>query len=427
MPLTAHATLGPLFGRGCPGAGMAERLRAANPLATAGQRRWLAVALSLLVAITVALPLLHHRSATAADAVAGRPSTDGTLLLPAMKPAGIGRRDLYRRLEPVPAALAAAKRIQLGVHLENAYNLSIPDQTFMADGWYWLEWPEAVQQQIEAETIDPDAMVELVNNIIGYDFSVEPDNPKPLKRPDGTYYQLFRFSGSFYIDDLNLRRSPFNQLSLPLLFETRPQSFAVDGATPVLLVPGPDRDGLVGAYASIKGYQEVGVNVQPLIHTYPTDFGDSKTHDFAMTELRLYYRIPWFTAFLQWVMPLLIVMAVVFMAPSLEGTLGELRLAIPSTALLTLVVMQQTYQAELPPLPYLTFLDIIYGYCYLVSIALFVLFVWGTNAHAKADAEVDSDPAAMAVRRQLIDRADQRFQVVSLVGMGAVLLLAYLF
>gem|GEM_PF-6516497 len=39
-----------------------------------------------------------------------------------------------------------------------------------------------------------------------------------------------------------------------------------------------------------------------------------------MTELRVFYRIPWFTAFLQWVMPLLIVMAVVFLAPSLEGS-----------------------------------------------------------------------------------------------------------
>jgi hypothetical protein len=75
-------------------------------------------------------------------------------------------------------------------------------------------------------------------------------------------------------------------------------------------------------------------------------------------------------------------MAVVFLAPSLEASLGELRLAIPSTALLTLVVMQQTYQAELPPLPYLTFLDIIYAYCYLIAIAQFVLFVWGINVLA---------------------------------------------
>jgi hypothetical protein len=404
---------------------MAERLRSSGSTPTPGRGRWLRSLLGLLLTLGLAIALLHHGPAGAGDGRSSLKPGDGLLQPPAMQPQPVRRRDLYRRLEPVPPALAAAPRIRLGVHLENAYNLSIPDQTFMADGWYWLEWPEAVQQRIEAEKIDPDQLVELVNNIIGYDFNVEADNPEPLERPDGSYYQLFRFSGSFYIDDLNLRRSPFNQLSLPLLFETRPQSFAVDGTQPVLLVPEGNQEGLVGAYASIKGYQEVGVNIQPLVHSYSTDFGDSSTHDFAMTELRVFYRIPWFTAFLQWVMPLLIVMAVVFLAPSLEGSLGELRLAIPSTALLTLVVMQQTYQAELPPLPYLTFLDIIYGYCYFISIALFVLFVWGTNVHATAEADPSTEAAAAI--RQRVDRADRRFQVISLIGLALVLVLAYLF
>jgi hypothetical protein len=248
-----------------------------------------------------------------------------------------------------------------------------------------------------------------------------------------------------------MRRSPFNQISLPLLFETRPQSFAVDGEDPVLLVPAANREGLVGAYASIRGYQEVGVNIQPLIHTYPTDFDDRSTHAFSMTEMRVFFRIPRFTAFLQWLLPLLIVMAVVFLAPSLEASLGELRLAIPSTALLTLVVMQQTYQAELPPLPYLTFLDIIYAYSYLIAIAQFVLFVWGINALAAVEAAISKEtaisneaadsnqtsvsnetadqaaPAAEWMLRRRIDLADRRFQQISLAGLGAALILAYLF
>jgi len=403
---------------------MVERPRISAPQPVAARGRWLRSLLALLLTLGLAIPLLHHGAAGAGDGRSTLKSGDPLLHPPTMQPKPVSRRDLYRRLEPETPAMAAAPRIRLGVHLENAYNLSIPDQTYMADGWYWLEWPEAVQQRIEAEKIDPDQLVEVVNNIIGYDFNVETDNAEPLERPDGGRYQLFRFSGSFYIDDLNLRHSPFNQLSLPLLFEIRPQSFAADGEKPVLLVPEANVEGLVGAYASIKGYQEEGVNIQPLIHSYPTDFGDRSTQDFAMTELRIFYRIPWFTAFLQWLMPLFIVMAVVFLAPSLEGSLGELRLAIPSTALLTLVVMQQTYQAELPPLPYLTFLDILYGYSYVVSIALFVLFVWGINVLAAAGG--DPTPAAAVATRQRIDRADQRFQVISLIGMAVVLVLASL-
>jgi hypothetical protein len=411
---------------------MAERLRGISPQSPAHRPRWLASLLALLLSLGLAFPLLHHGAARAGDGRTTLKPGEGHRP-PAMQPKPVRRRDLYRRLEPIPPELAAAPRIRLGVHLENAYNLSTPNQTYMADGWYWLEWPEAVQQRIEAEKIDTDAMVELVNNIIGYDFSVESENPEAQLRPDGSRYKLFRFSGNFYIDDLNMRRSPFNQLSLPLLFETRPQSFAVDGEDPVLLVPEANQEGLVGAYASIKGYQEVGVNIQPLIHTYPTDFDDRSSRAFSMTELRVFYRIPRFTAFLQWLLPLLIVMAIVFLAPSLEGSLGELRLAIPSTALLTLVVMQQTYQAELPPLPYLTFLDIIYAYCYLIAIVQFVLFVWGINVLAAAETAVSNEtadqaaPAAELMLRRRIDLADSRFQQISLAGLVAVLILAYFF
>jgi len=421
---------------------MADRLRGVFPQSPAHRPRWPASLLALLLSLGLAVLLLHHGAAGAGDGRATLKPGEGRQP-PAMQPQPVLRRDLYRRLEPIPPELAAAPRIRLGVHLENAYNLSIPDQTYMADGWYWLEWPEAVQQRIEAEKIDPDQLVEVVNNIVGYDFNVKADNSEPQLRADGSRYQLFRFSGHFYIDDLNMRRSPFNQLSLPMLFETRPQSFAVDGENPVLLLPSANREGLVGAYASIRGYQEVGVNIQPLIHTYPTDFDDRSTHAFSMTEFRVFYRIPRFTAFLQWLLPLLIVMAVVFLAPSLEASLGELRLAIPSTALLTLVVMQQTYQAELPPLPYLTFLDIVYAYCYVIAIAQFVLFVWGINVLAAAETAISNqkavsnetafsqetaDQAAPAVEwmlRRRIDLADRRFQQISLAGLGAALILAY--
>ncbi|MFM9099828.1 MAG: hypothetical protein ACKOPS_00265, partial [Cyanobium sp.] len=286
----------------------------------------------------------------------------------------------------------------------------MPDQTFMADGWYWISWPEEVEKIIEANKIDTDKMVEVVNNIIGSDFSVEADTEEPILKADGRRYQIFRFSGSFYIDDFDLADYPFQALSLPLLFETQPLSFSLDGSTPVLLVPETGQKGLLGAHATIKGYREVGVSIDPLIHHYATDFGIGGRQDYALTELRVYYRTPFLTAFLQWVMPLLIVMAVVFMAPSLEGSLGDLRIAIPSTALLTLVVMQQTYQAELPPLPYLTFLDKIFLYCYLVSIALFILFVWGSNAYTAAD-----DHSLERVKRR-VARADLGFQVITTAG-----------
>ena len=52
------------------------------------------------------------------------------------------------------------------------------------------------------------------------------------------------------------------------------------------------------------------------------------------------------------------------------------------------------------------------------------MFAWGTNVHATAGG--DPTPEAAALIRQRIDRADRRFQIVSLIGMALVLVLAYL-
>lgn len=50
-------------------------------------------------------------------------------------------------------------------------------------------------------------------------------------------------------------------------------------------------------------------------------------------------------------LPLVIVMSMVLLAPVLESSLGEMRLAIPSTTLLTLVLLRQIDKAELPATP----------------------------------------------------------------------------
>ncbi len=316
-----------------------------------------------------------------------------------------------------PAQQKRALAITVGVHLENIYNLRLSDETFNADGWYWLTWPEGVQDLIDEKQTDPKEMVELVNNTLGWDLSIQPDLAEPELRPDGTRYQLYRFSGSFYSDDINLRKYPFNLLSIPIILESRPPSFALDGPTPVVLQLDDDIDGLVGGFTDIGAFKDVGVSWLQKAHLYSTQFGAKNRSKFSQAEARVFYKTPALSSFAQWILPLLILILVVFLAPSLEASLGDLRFAIPSTVLLTLVVMQQTYQAELKPLPYLTFLDRIYLCSYLIAIALFGLFVWATNLYAQADRLGTSEEHSLAIRRR-VKRADSLFQ-----GLGALFLL----
>ncbi|EAW29760.1 hypothetical protein GP2143_06923 [marine gamma proteobacterium HTCC2143] len=107
-------------------------------------------------------------------------------------------------------------------------------------------------------------------------------------------------------------------------------------------------------------------------------------------------------------------MSVVLLSPAVAGSMGDVRLAIPSTALLTLIFLQQAYHNEIPSLPYLTFLDQLFACSYLIAMGLFALFTWGTNIYSKA---LD-DKKEEAMER--IDRVDLIFQYLSVLAIISV-------
>ena len=113
-------------------------------------------------------------------------------------------------------------------------------------------------------------------------------------------------------------------------------------------------------------------------------------------------------------------MGIVLLSPSVAGQLGDVRLAIPSTGLLTLIFLQQSYRATLPPLDYLTFLDWLYACSYLVSIATFILFVWGSNVY---EAAPEGQQEATLNR---INRVDLIFQLGSVVALAATAFFAWI-
>ena len=132
------------------------------------------------------------------------------------------------------------------------------------------------------------------------------------------------------------------------------------------------------------------------------------------------YQADYWSAFVTWVFPLLIIMAVVLLSPSVAGSMGDVRLAIPSTALLTLIFLQQSYHDELPPLPYLTFLDELFALGYAIALGLFALFTWGTNSYAAAP---EGEEEVVSRR---IDRVDLIFQIVSLTVFVGIAILAWI-
>jgi hypothetical protein len=327
----------------------------------------------------------------------------------------------------VPQTLTTAATIRasgalplgLGLHVKNLYGMNLSDQSFLADGWFWLEWGDEVEAIRQREKIEPLDLVEFVNSIeSGQYLDLMPLTEGPVLSAGGMHGQAFKFSSKFYIDEVPQRRAPFDQLPLPIVFEVQPDVFSVEKRS-LLLYPLSEASSLGGDFSDISGFTLDSEGIRSFVHRYPTDFGSSGAYSYSRLVATFSYGVQVSTVFFKWLLPLLIVMTIVILAPSIEGALGDVRLAIPSTALLTLVFLHDGYKGSFPPVPYLTYLDEIYAYSYLVCLGLFLLFLVGTNAHAKASAE------SLGAVTHRVNRLDRICQLSAVIGFLVVAVLGW--
>ena len=315
------------------------------------------------------------------------------------------------------------RTIDTGMHIENIYQFNLKDKTFWAEGWYWIKWRPEIQKIIESDKIPLNQILEFTNEIEATNMVIEPDTTDPLKLEDGRLYQLFRFSGHFYVNDLNLAGFPFYDMNLPITMETRADSLSCyrDKKSCVSLLPEKNvSNTLIGKFADINGYNMVGNLVKVFLHQYKTNFGIGDASAFSSIDYGIIYKTNFLSAFWQYLLPLLVVVGVVIASPSLSGSLGDVRLAIPTTALLTLIFLQQSYRADMPPLSYPTFLDYLYIYAYIVSISFFLLFCWSFNYYHK------THESGELAAEQYINKYDRIFQLTALIVLAMLFPLAYM-
>jgi hypothetical protein len=300
--------------------------------------------------------------------------------------------------------------VKVGAYVDNFHDLSLQDRTFVAEGFYWLEWPQSLQDKLDSEKIEPKSILVLANQVDDWDAQINSFSEQPVRLANGNYYQQIQFSAGFYIPEINLRRFPFETLQLPVILETGDNSLAIQNAN-VILVPDTSRNALVGSFADINGYSIASATLKPTLHAFGTNWGlNDGNLTYSGVALQATLTSTPLPSILQYFLPLGIVVGIVILAPSLEGELGDIRLAIPSTGLLTLIFLQQAYQAQLPELDYLTFLDWIYACGYVIAIGTFVLFVWGTNFYQRTPKKGKEQAL------ETINRADLIFQTSAVVG-----------
>ncbi len=298
---------------------------------------------------------------------------------------------------------------RLGIFAENVYDFSVTTQSIAAEGLVWITWGRDFQELLNSQGLSVEQALSPVNRVNSWDWVLAPVYAKPITLPSGESYQLLRFAGRFYVQSVDLHRYPFESLQFPIIFGLNAIGDTFE-ASKVRLVADAGQSG-VGQFIDIIGFATGGFSISEYLQSFPTAFGyvrpggtaDTK---FSQVRLEISYVKSGFASCQQLLLPLLVVMLIVLVAPALGPTLWEVRIAIPSTALLTLVFLQQAYRQTLPFLPYNTYLDQIYAVSYLITFSLFCLFVWSSN---KLHMTPEADRPAVIAR---LNRIDSRVQVI---------------
>ncbi|MFQ3225955.1 MAG: hypothetical protein ACI8Z5_002224 [Lentimonas sp.] len=217
--------------------------------------------------------------------------------------------------------------VYFGIHVEKIYELSLQSRTFSADGSLWVEWDSANQKYMEKHGIAPHELLKLVNQIERWDSTVEPATDEPIVLSAGRYYQRYNFSSRFYDDEINFHRDPFDSLILPIVVEVAPGVMS-QKYQQTLLYPHHHQNGFLGMSGERSGYQLEGAMLSSYIHQYPSRFGEWYQPAFSQARLDIVYRSDYWSAFVNWLLPFIIVMSVVLMSPAVAGSLGDVRLAM---------------------------------------------------------------------------------------------------
>ena len=144
----------------------------------------------------------------------------------------------------------------------------------------------------------------------------------------------------------------------------------------------------------LPGYRSEAPSLEIRDFQYPTKFGDTRAQEpesYSRVTLRLPIHRPRGTYAIKLLLPVLCVIACASLMFVLKPTYVDARLSIGITALLTIVALQITLNADMPDVDYLVLMDKIYVGAYLFVIA-------GLAVVVRTARMVESDQLAAAIR-----------------------------
>lgn len=296
-----------------------------------------------------------------------------------------------------------AQQVTVGVYANNVYNLDIQNNTFYMDAYVWFRWKG---------DIDPTETVEFINAVEEWGMVQTNILEEPSILEDGSKYQVMRVESRF-VQPFTLTDFPLDSQQLTILLEDT--TYPSDQ----LVYVADTQDSGYGDMLKVPGWEIQNWTIESLLHSYGSQFGEigsTLAPDFSV--LRYAINIERLVNFFTWklLLPLLIVLGAHWCTFLINPAMVDIRTAMPSTALLTTVFLQQSYSSMLPEVGYLVLMDKIYVVAYLLIVT--------TLAHTIVTAMwVHNDEASGVVRAKRMDRRVLIGEVLVFVVAFAIILL----
>lgn len=269
--------------------------------------------------------------------------------------------------EPEPEApspeITEHQVVQVGAYLADIQTVDLKLHTYAVDLYLWFRW--------QNPDLDPATSFEFTNANESWGHVRTPNWETPQILPDGSRYQVVHCQGRFSRKFL-LYNYPFDRQTIEVSFEDS----VLDAR---LLTYVEESEGFtINPALILPGFRINEPHLRIRDVPYPTRFGDprrSEPEAYSRVTLEVPVHRPRDTYAIKLLLPVLCVVACAALMFVLRPTYVDARLSIGITALLTIVALQLTLNADLPDVDYLVLMDKVYVCAYLFVIAGLIVVV----------------------------------------------------
>ena len=291
----------------------------------------------------------------------------------------------------IAAAPASAEplKVRVGVYVNDVQDVNLDEGTYFVDFYMWMKWRGSPKAS-------PQENIDLINSFDSWGTVVRPLSVNQRVLPDGSNYRLAHYQGR-YNSTLPLQKYPFSVENLTVVLED-----TEDPVSRLVYVPDLPEPITQASDIAAPGYSVGTATMKIANRAYPTNFGETGAPDEPYSRITIGVPVsrPWFPYAVKYLLPLVVVLMAAAMVFLLPPRFVEGRFGLAITALLTVIALKWTTDAELPNVDYLTLLDVLYVISLLfviVTIAVATYSAWQLNHGREEEDIVSVDRWALVV------------------------------